>query len=102
MLLEDIFHQDGRCKFIYFGNATTKRGAVLKVKIFKQDTSYIVEGKDFHQVYNKAIEEVLYWLNRPGDVDITCMLFDSIDPFLHHYQLRLKTVTITALALDKD
>lgn len=98
-LRETIFKTDGTVRGVDYGKPSTRRGAVLQIRLKSEDagkfqTSLLVDGKDFHAVYSSVVKMVAEHFKLKHDDDLFGELVASKEKFLQSKGLTTKRVEV--------
>lgn len=90
----------GTVNGVYYNKASNRRPAVISVRLDQGSanrfcTRFSLEGKDFFEVYQQAMEAVSGHVGIRKGSAAQVALFQSADGFLRRYKLAIRPITIT-------
>ncbi len=107
--MDNIFAADGTLRGVCYCRVSTRRGAVVSIRVLKKSepghvsTSLIVTGADFHKVYAQVVEIITKARQLPTEGPIRNAMVASRAAFMEKYRLKLTEVRFeTAVEVDQD
>ncbi|MFN9470943.1 hypothetical protein [Acidovorax sp.] len=107
--MDNIFAADGTLRGVCYCRVSTRRGAVVSIRVLKKSepghvsTSLIVTGADFHKVYAQVIDIVATARQLPTEGPIRKAMEASKAAFMERYRLKLTEVRFeTAVEIEAD
>lgn len=95
-----IFRPDGTLKGVTYGKASLpRRGAILRASLKGHDgkkvnTSFLVDGKDFHEAYEMLVAQVVDFFRIPPGDEINNEIRASKEAFLRANRMSTKRIVI--------
>lgn len=107
--MDNIFAADGTLRGVCYCRPSTRRGAVVSIKLLKKsepghvNTSLIVTGADFRKVYAQVVDIVTKAHQLPTEGPIRDAMVATQAAFMQRYRLKLMEVRFeTAVEVDPD